>query len=228
MSKCPFFLLGISASAIVYWCQSIQKLLDWIQTLSVCSLLGLNRKTSFSPVQQVYSCTEETAESCAGCTVYSAVYREPTPGPSVTGSCGGNTGQWGVVSGQCGWPSVNIHHWWHCDERVSQNIDHTVRNVMRPDPGHLSRTSLVTWWGRWACPGPPTLTPTPTSSTRTTPPGSTRPSRRLPTGTTRPSGRLRGSILSVSRTLSVTMSCFSSPSRFLTWTASLSGRTSPL
>ena len=69
MSKCSLFLLGISASAIVYWCQSIQKLLDRIQSLSVCSLLGLNRKTSFSPVQRVYSCTEETAESCAGCTV---------------------------------------------------------------------------------------------------------------------------------------------------------------
>ena len=67
MSKGSFFLLDISASAIVYWCQSIQKLLDWIQSLSVCSLLGLNRKTSFSPVQKVYSCTE-TAESCAGCT----------------------------------------------------------------------------------------------------------------------------------------------------------------
>ena len=37
-------------------------------SLSVCSLLGLNRKTSFSPVQRVYSCTEETADSCAVCT----------------------------------------------------------------------------------------------------------------------------------------------------------------
>ena len=37
-------------------------------SLSVCSsLLGLNRKTSFSPVQRVYSCTEETAECSVQC-----------------------------------------------------------------------------------------------------------------------------------------------------------------
>ena len=159
------------------------------------------------------------------CSVYSCTGNQHQDQVSQAVEEGTRTSEeWSVVN--IVWPRVWILQWHYCDGRVSQSIDHSVRTVMRPE---LSgpRTSRVTWWGRWACPGPPTPAPTPTSSTRTTTPGSTLRSRRLSTETTRLCERLLESILSVLRTLSVTMSCSSSQSRFLTWTASLSERTCP-
>ena len=118
-------------------------------SLSVCSsLLGLNRKTSFSPVQRVYSCTEETAECSVQCV---QLYREPTPGPSVTGSWGGNTDQWGVVSStHCVTQGVNITVtlWWACESEywsLSEDCDEA-RVVRAADiPGDMMGTVGVSW-----------------------------------------------------------------------------------